>query len=86
MLAKVRSCTIIGLEGRPIEVEVDLSDETAALTIVGLSHAAFNESTEDRLRSAIKKSGYLYPSRGSPSTFPLPTYPKRIPLTTSLSR
>jgi magnesium chelatase family protein len=61
MQAKVRSCTIIGLEGRPIEVEVDLSDEAAALTIVGLSHAAFNESTEERVRSAIKKSRYLYP-------------------------
>lgn len=61
MLAKVRSCTIIGLEGRPIEVQVDLSDEDAALPIVGLSYAAFNESTEERVRSAIKKSGYLYP-------------------------
>src|ERR1700730_9330738 len=61
MLAKVRSCTIIGLKGRPIEVEVDLSDETAAFTTTGLSQAAFNESTEERVRSAIKKSGYLYP-------------------------
>ncbi len=61
MLAKVRSCTIIGLNGRPIEVEVDLSDETAAFTIAGLSTAAFNESTEERVHSAIKKSGYFSP-------------------------
>jgi len=61
MLAKVRSCTIIGLEGRSIEVEVDLSDEAAALPIFGLSHAAFSETTEERVHSAITKSGYLYP-------------------------
>lgn len=61
MLAKVRSCTTIGLEGRPIEVKVDLSDESAAFTIAGLSDAAFNESREERVRSAIKHSGYLYP-------------------------
>ena len=61
MLAKVRSCTTIGLEGRPVEVKVDLSDESTAFTIAGLSDAAFNESREEQVRSAIKHSGYLYP-------------------------
>ena len=61
MLARVRSCVIIGLEGRPSEVEVDLSDESATFAIVGLSDAALNEAREEHVHSAIKNSGYLYP-------------------------
>jgi magnesium chelatase family protein len=64
MLAKVRSCTIIGLEGRPSEVEFDLSDESAAFTIVGISDAVLNDSREERVRSAIENSGYLFPLKG----------------------
>ncbi|HEX9133851.1 MAG TPA: magnesium chelatase domain-containing protein, partial [Ktedonobacteraceae bacterium] len=64
MLAKVRSCTIIGLEGRPSEVEFHLSDESVAFTIVGISDAALDESREERVRSAIEKSGYLFPLKG----------------------
>ena len=36
MLAKVRSCAVIGLEGALIEVEVDLSNGLAGFMIVGL--------------------------------------------------
>ena len=64
MLAKVRSCTIIGLEGRPSEVEFDLSDESAAFTIVGISDAVLNDSREERVRSAIENNGYLFPLKG----------------------
>lgn len=64
MPTKVRSCTIIGLEGRLIEVEVDLSNEFAAFTINGLSDVAFHESREECVRAAIKNSGYLYPPKG----------------------
>ena len=60
MLAKVQSCAVIGLEGALIEVEVDLSNGLAAFTIVGLPDAAVNES-RDRVRSAIKNSGCLFP-------------------------
>lgn len=60
MLAKVQSCAVIGLEGALIEVEVDLSNGLAAFTIVGLPDAAVNESKE-RVRSAIKNSGCLFP-------------------------
>jgi magnesium chelatase family protein len=77
MLAKVRSCTIIGLEGKLIEVEVDLSDESAAFTIVGLSDVAFNESREDRVRSAIKNSGYLYPLKRITVSISPPNLPKK---------
>jgi magnesium chelatase family protein len=60
MLAKVRSCAIIGLEGALVEVEIDISNGLAAFTIVGLPDAAINESRE-RVRSAIKNSGCLFP-------------------------
>ena len=60
MLAKVQSCAVIGLEGALVEVEVDLSNGLAAFTIVGLPDAAINESRE-RVRSAIKNSGGLFP-------------------------
>ncbi|HEX6477401.1 MAG TPA: YifB family Mg chelatase-like AAA ATPase [Ktedonobacteraceae bacterium] len=60
MLAKIQSCAVIGLEGAIVEVEVDLSNGLAAFTIVGLPDAAVNESKE-RVRSAIKNSGCLFP-------------------------
>lgn len=60
MLAKIQSCAVIGLEGALVEVEVDLSNGLAAFTIVGLPDAAINKSRE-RVRSAIKNSGCLFP-------------------------
>ncbi len=60
MLAKVQSCAVIGLEGALVEVEIDLSNGLQAFTIVGLPDAAVNESKE-RVRSAIKNSGCLFP-------------------------
>src|SRR6266446_1910409 len=60
MLAQVQSCAVIGLEGAIVEVEVDLSNGLAAFTIVGLPDTAINESRE-RVRSAIKNSGCLFP-------------------------
>lgn len=55
-----QSCAVIGLEGALVEVDVDLSNGLAAFTIVGLPDAAVNE-TRDRVRSAIKNSGCLFP-------------------------
>ena len=46
MLAKIQSCSVIGLEGALVEVEVDLSNGLAAFTIVGLTDAAVNDSGE----------------------------------------
>lgn len=62
-LAKVYSCAVLGLEGELIEVEVDIGGGgNVGLFIVGLPDAAVQESKE-RVRSAIKNSGYLYPLR-----------------------
>ncbi|MBA3468028.1 MAG: YifB family Mg chelatase-like AAA ATPase [Herpetosiphonaceae bacterium] len=61
MLAKVWSCAVIGLEGALVEVEVDLSRGLPSFTIVGLPDAAVQEAKE-RVRSAIRNSGGIFPS------------------------
>jgi magnesium chelatase family protein len=62
-LAKVLSCTVIGLQGRLVEVEVDMGGMgIPSLTIVGLPDAAVRESGE-RVRSAMKNSGFPLSAR-----------------------
>lgn len=63
MLAKICSCAITGLSGEYVEVVVDLSNEAASFAIIGLSDSTLTK-TEERIRSAIQNSGYLFPSRG----------------------
>lgn len=62
MLAKVMSCTLVGLEGILVEVEVDIyrQAQLPSVTVVGLPDAAVREATE-RVRSAIVNSGLAYP-------------------------
>ena len=62
MLAKVTSCAVVGLEGAIVEVEVDTGRGLPSLTIVGLPDAAVKESSE-RVRSAIRNSGFFYPNK-----------------------
>lgn len=62
MLAKINSIAVIGLGGEKVEVEVDLSNGLPAFTIVGLPDKAVEESKE-RVRSAIKNSGCLFPQK-----------------------
>ncbi len=61
MLAKVMSCAIVGLEAEIIEVEVDIIRGAPAFNLVGLPDAAVRES-RDRVHSAIKNSGYMFPA------------------------
>lgn len=61
MLAKVTSCAVVGLEGAPIQVEVDIARGLPSMTIVGLPDAAVQESRE-RVRAAIKNSGLPFPN------------------------
>lgn len=61
MLAKVFSATTIGLEGRLIEVEVDVaSSGFPTFTIVGLPNKAIDEA-KDRVRTAIINSSFAMP-------------------------
>ena len=61
MLSKVNSCAVIGLDCEPVEVELDISPGLGAITVVGLPDTAVQESKE-RVRSAVKNSGYIYPT------------------------
>lgn len=60
MIAKVNGFTLIGLNGVPIEVEVDINNGLPAFEVVGLADTAVKESKE-RVRSAIKNSGRAMP-------------------------
>ena len=50
----------IGLNAKPITVEVDISSGLPSFKIVGLPDAAISES-RDRVRAAIKNSGFTFP-------------------------
>ena len=60
MLARVASCAVLGLEGAIVEVEVDIAQGLPSFTVVGLPDKAVQESRE-RVRSAIKNSGFSFP-------------------------
>ena len=62
MVSRMMSFGLIGLEAFPVTVEVDLSSGLPAFEIVGLPDAAVKESKE-RVRSAIKNSGYNFPPK-----------------------
>jgi magnesium chelatase family protein len=62
MLAKVKTAAVIGLEGHPVDVEVDISSGLPAMTIVGLPDAAVQEARE-RVRAAIRNSGFSFPMK-----------------------
>ncbi len=61
MLAKVLSGATIGLDGVPIEVEVDVANRGfPTFTIVGLPNKAIDEAKE-RVRTAIVNAGFAMP-------------------------
>ena len=62
MLATLLSATLLGLDGRPIRVEIDVAPGLPGFTIVGLADAALREARE-RVRGAIRNAGYAYPAR-----------------------
>lgn len=61
MLAKVTSCALLGLDGVPVTVEVDVGAGMPAFAIVGLPDIAVQEAKE-RVRAAIRNSGGRFPS------------------------
>src|SRR5215210_7938265 len=62
VLAKVISCAVIGLDGVPVEVEVDISQGLPSFLIVGLPDVAVQESKE-RVRAAVRNSGANFPMK-----------------------
>jgi magnesium chelatase family protein len=57
MLAKCLSNTVIGINSRDVDVEVDISNGIRSFTIVGLPDTACRESAK-RVMAAIKNSGF----------------------------
>ena len=61
-LASVRSGALTGVDGILVDVEVDIGSGLPAFNIVGLPDAAVQEARE-RVRSAIRNSGFEFPLR-----------------------
>jgi magnesium chelatase family protein len=60
--AKIYSATTVGIDAHLVEVEVDLSFGLIKFLIVGLPDKAIKESC-DRIKAAIKNSGFGLPER-----------------------
>ena len=62
MIVRVTSGTVIGIDAYAVDVEVDLSSGFPLFSTVGLPDVAVRESKE-RIRAAIKNSGYAFPRK-----------------------
>ncbi|CAM3355377.1 YifB family Mg chelatase-like AAA ATPase [Marinicrinis lubricantis] len=62
MYGKVYSSCLYGIDGKLIEVEVDINNGLPAFHLVGLPDSAIKESVE-RVRSALKNSGFTFPQQ-----------------------
>jgi len=60
MLAALRTAAIYGVEACPVQVEVDVSFGMPIFIMVGLPDASVRES-RDRVRAAIRNSGFEFP-------------------------
>ena len=58
MLCKLNGFALDGLDGYRVTIETDISNGLPSYELVGLASTATKESKE-RIRSAIKNSGYL---------------------------
>ena len=62
MAFRLLSGDLFGIEGREVEVEVDLIPALASFVISGLPGKGIREARE-RIRSALENSGFRYPDR-----------------------
>ena len=62
MLAKVISFGLKGIDGFQVDVETDVSNGLPKFDVVGLADMAIKEAKE-RVRTAIKNSGFEYPAK-----------------------
>lgn len=62
MLAKVLSAALVGLDACLIDVEVDIAGGLPQFSVVGLPDATVRES-RDRVRSALKNTGFHFPAK-----------------------
>jgi magnesium chelatase family protein len=59
MIAKTYTCSLLGIEAIPAEVEVDLASGFSGFATVGLPDNIVKES-KDRVKAAIQNSGYPF--------------------------
>ena len=62
MVSQIITSTVVGIDSYKILVEVDLVQSIPSVIIVGLPDTAVSEAKE-RVRSAIKNSGYSFPNQ-----------------------
>ena len=62
MVNRVKSGTVIGIKAYEVSVETDVINSLPGMSVVGLPDTAVNEA-RDRVKSAIKNSGFTFPSR-----------------------
>lgn len=62
MISQILTASVIGLDVYKVLVEVDVNNSLPSVSIVGLPDASISEAKE-RVRSAIKNSGYEFPNK-----------------------
>ena len=62
MVNTVKTSAVVGINAYEVSVETDVVNSLPAMAIVGLPDTSVNEA-RDRVKSAIKNSGYTFPSR-----------------------
>ena len=62
MLAIITSCSVLGIHGWLIQVEVDVATGLPTFSTVGLPDSSVRES-KDRVKAAIKNCGYQFPNK-----------------------
>ena len=62
MLSKVKSMSLLGVDGYFVDVQVDVSGGLPSWDVVGLPDASVRESKQ-RIRAALRNIGFDLPSR-----------------------
>src|ERR1035441_9034369 len=62
LLARPHSIALVGVQGHPVEIEVDIENGLVGLMLVGLPDTALREA-RDRIRSAVVNSKEHWPLR-----------------------
>lgn len=62
MVSQITTAVLTGLNTSMVTVETDMNNSLPGVVVVGLPDTAVSEAKE-RVRSAIKNSGYLFPSK-----------------------
>ncbi len=62
MYSHLVSSVVVGIDARPVEIQCDVTGGLPAFQVVGLPEKEVSESRE-RVRSAIKNSGFSFPAR-----------------------